>query len=391
MRKRLKAWCWLHKWSSLACTAFMLMLCITGLPLVFHHEIDHLLGYSVEPPPMADAQRRASVETMVADAEARRPEEITQFVVRDPEEPQAWYVRLGETVDAPQLSSFFTYDARSGEFLHAYPVDQGFMNVMLRLHIDLFAGVPGMLFLGFMGLLLLVSLVSGTVLYGPFMRKLAFGTVRKHRAPRTRWLDLHNLLGIVTLVWLFVVGGTGVINTLSEVIFNRWQATELADMTAPYQDRPPLEERVSVDAAIAAARAAEPEMALSFMAFPGNGFASPHHFAAFMQGTTPLTETLLKPVLIDAATAAVVDKRELPWYVTTLLVSQPLHFGDYGGLPLKVLWAALDVLTIVVLGSGLYLWLKRRSDSVEARLRALALEEAADAGALGDGGREQAA
>ena len=48
-----------------------------------------------------------------------------------------------------------------------------------------------------------------------------------------------------------------------------------------------------------------------------------------------------------------------PWYVTALQLSEPLHFGDYGGLPLKVLWALLDILTIVVLGSGLYLWLKR--------------------------------
>ncbi len=41
-------------------------------------------------------------------------------------------------------------------------------------------------------------------------------------------------------------------------------------------------------------------------------------------------------------------------------VSQPLHFGDYGGVPLQWLWAALDVLTIVVLGSGLVLWLGKR-------------------------------
>jgi len=40
-------------------------------------------------------------------------------------------------------------------------------------------------------------------------------------------------------------------------------------------------------------------------------------------------------------------------------VSQPLHFGDYGGMPLKIIWAVLDAITIVVLGSGLYLWLRR--------------------------------
>jgi len=40
-------------------------------------------------------------------------------------------------------------------------------------------------------------------------------------------------------------------------------------------------------------------------------------------------------------------------------VSQPLHFGDYGGMPMKILWALLDIATIVVLGSGLYLWLRK--------------------------------
>jgi uncharacterized iron-regulated membrane protein len=54
--------------------------------------------------------------------------------------------------------------------------------------------------------------------------------------------------------------------------------------------------------------------------------------------------------------------------VKTLFVSQPLHFGDYGGLPLKIVWALLDILSIVILGSGVYLWVKkyvRRKDAQE--------------------------
>jgi len=37
------------------------------------------------------------------------------------------------------------------------------------------------------------------------------------------------------------------------------------------------------------------------------------------------------------------------------------------GLPLQVTWAVLDLLTIIVLGSGLYLWLARRSRRNETR------------------------
>lgn len=50
----------------------------------------------------------------------------------------------------------------------------------------------------------------------------------------------------------------------------------------------------------------------------------------------------------------------MPWYVAALLLSQPLHFGDYRKLPLKIAWAILDVIPIVVLVSGLYLWLKKK-------------------------------
>lgn len=127
------------------------------------------------------------------------------------------------------------------------------------------------------------------------------------------------------------------------------------------------------------ARAAEPQMAIVFVAFPGTNFAGPHHYAVFMRGTPPLTTRLFKPVLIDAQTAELTVTRELPWYVKALLVSQPLHFGDYGGMPLKTIWALLDILTIVVLGSGLYLWLKRRNVMVEEWLGTLPNEDQQDA------------
>ena len=67
---------------------------------------------------------------------------------------------------------------------------------------------------------------------------------------------------------------------------------------------------------------------------------------SFCEGIRPLTSRLFKPALIDAETGILTDSRDMPWYVTTLLISQPLHFGDYGGMPLKIIWAILDILTI---------------------------------------------
>ena len=85
-------------------------------------------------------------------------------------------------------------------------------------------------------------------------------------------------------------------------------------------------------------------------------FSSPHHYTVFMRGTRLSPRGLSRCWWIAAAR---LPTPRMPWYVTTLLVSQPLHFGDYGGMPMKIMWALLDVLTIVVLGSGLYLWVER--------------------------------
>jgi uncharacterized iron-regulated membrane protein len=200
--------------------------------------------------------------------------------------------------------------------------------------------------------------------------------VRYDRSSRIKWLDLHNLLGIATLIWLFTVGFTGVINTLALPIFGQWQATELADMTKDYKDAPALVKFGSAERAVATAQQALPDSKLRFMAFPGNEYSTPHHYVAFMYGSTPLTSKLLRPVLIDAQSSELIDQRDLPWYVKALLISQPLHFGDYGGLPLKILWALLDIIAIVVLGSGVYLWIKKRNVPIEARLGALQTEGA---------------
>ena len=225
--------------------------------------------------------------------------------------------------------------------------------------------------------------MSGVVLYGPYMRKLAFGSIRTRRAARILWLDVHNLIGIVTLGWFTIVTATGVVNTLSAPIFRQWQATQLAEMLAPYREEPATPgdveggRRDATQRALEAALAHVPGSELGFMAFPGNAFAGPHQYVAFVRGDTPLRGKLLVPVVVDARDGRVLATRDLPAYVSALLLSQPLHFGDYGGVPLKILWLVLDLLSIVVLGSGLYLWIRKRSASPEAWRSPLAPSEGA--------------
>ena len=358
----IKIWAWVHKWSSLVCTVFMLLLCLTGLPLIFHHEIGHLLGTEVEAPAMPKDTPHASLDKVLELARAQHPDRIVQFVSKSDETADIWYVTMTHTPANTDDFRTVIVDARSTELL-APPLrfDEGFMWVMFKLHVDLLGGLPGKLFLGFMGLLLLVAIVSGVVLYAPFMRKLDFGTVRRDRTARVKWLDLHNLLGMVTLVWLFVVGATGMINTWADLVIKYWQHDQLSSVLAPYQGQPTVAaaERAPVQQSLDAALRQVPGSKLPFLAFPGTSYSSPHHNTVFLRGDEPLTSKLLHPVLVDAKTSAVTAAPQIPWYLTALLVSQPLHFGDYGGRAMQIIWALLDIASIFVLGTGLYLWLRK--------------------------------
>ena len=373
----LKTWYWLHKWSSLVCTVFLLVICITGLPLVFHEEIEGWLDdakpYAVVP----EGTPRANIDTMLEKAGALYPNDVVEFVFMDDAQPQV-LVGMSPSHKADfDTNHFLRFDAHTGDLLK----DGGpqsdeklsFMGIMLALHVDWFAGLPGELFIGFMGLLFVIAIVSGVVLYGPFMKKLSFGTVRTERSSRLKWLDLHNLLGIVTLTWAFVVGATGVINELATPLFSLWQSTEVAQIIAPYKNDAPPVKLASAQAAVEAAGKAVPGNEVLSFNFPGNRFATPHHYMMWTKGATPLTSHLFTPVLVDATTGDVTTVAHPPWYLNVLELSRPLHFGDYGGMPLKVLWALLDILTIIVVGSGLYLWFARRK-ATDARIARMARE-----------------
>jgi uncharacterized iron-regulated membrane protein len=367
-RSAFRRWFWIHKWSSLVCTAFLLLLCVTGLPLIFREELADLLDDSLPYAAVAETAPRVGIDTVIATSRAMFPGETVVYVFVDDDEPKIIVSMASSWQDYAanlRAAHWIKFDAHPGQVLtqsKPYGADGiGFLEVVFKLHKELFAGLAGELFLGSMAVLFVAALVSGIALYAPFMRRLAFATVRSDRSRRVKWLDLHNLLGVVTLAWMLVVGATGLVNELSTPLFALWQQTDVKAMLAPMRGMPVPEVSgmSSPEAAFETVKAAAPDMTATSILFPGSPFGSPYHYVVWTKGRQPLTSRLFSPFLIDARTGKLAASVAMPWYLRALEVSRPLHFGDYGGTPLKILWALLDVVAIGVLGSGLYLWLAR--------------------------------
>ncbi|TCM20397.1 putative iron-regulated membrane protein [Novosphingobium sp. PhB165] len=334
----MQAWSVIHRWSSLACTAFLLMLCLTGLPLIFHDEIDAASGRLVHPPAGEHGPE------LPLDRIADRADGAVQAIYWKDEEPRVVHLVTTKAGDT-------ACDARTALPLRTPTAGPDVMGGVLMLHSRLFAGLAGYIALGLAGLLAVLAILSGVVLYAPFTRHLRFGEIRRSRPLRVRMLDHHNLLGIATAAWLAVVAVTGTINTLEEPLFAVWRADRRPDGIAAAQGK-----SVTPGQALAAARRAAPALIPNSMVLPTSPVGTPGDVTVWMHGGSPLTERLYRPVMVDVRSGRAELDRNFPWYLNALNLARPLHFGDYGGLPLKIIWALLDIVTIVVLATGLFLW-----------------------------------
>ena len=139
-----------HTWSSLISTLFLLLLCITGLPLIFHHEIDELLGYDPKPEIAQPGAVKRSIDEIARTALAHDPGRVLQYILWDKDEPNTVIAFTNSKVDGdPDATTLRAYDANTAKPLGS--VGGGPMLIFLKLHVDMFAGQPGKLFLGAMG------------------------------------------------------------------------------------------------------------------------------------------------------------------------------------------------------------------------------------------------
>lgn len=356
---------WLHRWSSLIATPFFFVLCVTGTILIFHHEIEELLGTLPEVTIPTDA-KPAAIAPMVAIAQEKYPESKPMYVFWDPDAPERVAIGMGPAgaMKFDEVHPAF-FNAYTGEFLKSVDFSRTLTGFMLTLHANWFLDLPGQLFGGVIALLVLLSLLSGLVVYAPYVKRIVFGAVRGRPGSRLKQLDLHNLIGVVVLGWAFVVSLTGVFLALASIAIQVWANTELKEMAA--KTTPATQAAASgpasVDTVIAAARAALPHRELRFMTFPGTELSGDRHYNALLYGTSGYDDKLFEIVMIEAATGTITDIRPAPWYLKVIMLSEPLHFGDYGGLPLQLLWFACTWLTMFIVGNGAWLWWTRRRTS----------------------------
>lgn len=134
---------WVHRWSSLVVTLPFLVLCVTGILLIFHEELDAALG--VVPKNTAPTHARLA-ECMIRVARDF-PDQRVLSVGLDPEgHPDVFLVVVGPPSDTGFDHARLTfYDLGIGRHLGDSDPSKTFTGVLLKLHAAWFLGPAGRL------------------------------------------------------------------------------------------------------------------------------------------------------------------------------------------------------------------------------------------------------
>lgn len=352
----MKYWYKIHKWTSLVCAVFLLSMCASSLPLIFGREISAF--NRAAPPAATEAVQVAdlSVGALTEKVLERYPGYDLRALYLDHEKHTAGfsmqskdkgyqYVRLD--LNTAQLTE------RSNEKVKYAFISQ-FMNFAYRMHVDMYLGSFGRDLFGFMCGLSVAAVVSGLWLYAPFMKTIPFGLIRSsHR--RIYWMDWHKLLGIMTLSWTVLLSLSGFIFIFAGPVHNAWNESIRREFLSDYQGRPFSAQRISIDEAMEAARAAVPDRRITGIELPQENGKMPWHYTVRTQGQG-FGAHFSRPVWVDALTGDVTAVISQPWYIQTLSLASPVHFSNHDTLPLKILWFVTAALTCIMIVTGIYAW-----------------------------------
>lgn len=337
---------------------------VTGLILLFKNEIQSSSISTTSSPPLTHLETAQHYEEILSLAKKDFPADRVLAFFPDDDDPLFIHARLGrDGVTELRGSRRLLYDLSSGtsrtEELHR---TSGFFEWILTLHRELFMGSNGKLYVGFVGLLYVFLLVSGFIIYGNFMRRRNFGSIRNFGIPKL--VDLHKFLGMITFAWSLVVGLTGAFLAFNGILIKLFQLQSLQHLTKKYADFNMSEGSwAPFSQVVHSALQALPNTTISYISFPNTEFGINGHYLFLLNGTEALTERLSTLVVINAFSGQLTEIVNLPLYLKIVLLSEPLHFGDYGGVGLKIIWAlfALSSLAVSLLGLSSFVMRRRKN------------------------------
>lgn len=345
-----------HSAIGLAFGALIYLVCLTGTIAVFVDEMKLIEAPSPAVTTMASGALNRALDAAVTTVGG--PAKAPYVFVMAPTTPrQRWAVLAG--------GRSWRMDAHGGLTLFDTP----FTDFVTGLHMTLLLPAPwGAAIVGIIGASLLSLIVSG-VLAHPRVLRDAF-TLRLGGARRLQEADLHNRLSVWGLPFHVVVTLSGAFFGLSYALLSLVAALGFhGDVTRAGQvlqgpfvasDTMPAAPP-SLDGLVAQARSLQPGSALSYVEVERPGTRGAR---ITVEVTAPGRLPRGEQIVFDNAGSLVGRGRFAsgPSGLQVYSAAAQLHFGFFGGLPVRIAYGLLGAALTYVSATGLTIYFARRRD-----------------------------
>ena len=226
-------------------------------------------------------------------------------------------------------------------FVASTKKDEGWIHWVLLLHRELLISGSGKYLVGLVGLILIFLISSGALIL-PYFKGL-----KGKKQFRFKVSILHQKIGVFTLSWLVLITFTGVFLALNSVLIGVFLKSTLSSQRTAISKEIVVVEH-DLKSVLEKAKKKASGYEIDFISYPDNEFSLPGTYALLMESKNDKKIAFIKSNA-ELETSVV----SLPWYLKALIISEPLHFGNYGGVWLKVFWTIFGLLVGVIPFTGL--------------------------------------
>lgn len=349
----------IHLWIGVVIGLYVIAICVTGSVLVFEQ---NLLN---DRPALAEVPGHAAPDwaQMVSVAEAANPGSTLTFI--DMRSANRRVVPVGLNQDGKTVIAYV--DSYTGTVARQEILEDThwFVEGALALHTQLTLGARGAVANGIGGALLFIMAAIGIVLWWPGIRSWKRALKINWRA---RWagisFDVHRTFGFWCCVLIAMWGITGVYFIFPGTVHSAIGVfSSMGSLQQAPSDWDPAGPAKALPASEFIARAQRlypaDKLAYVFMDTDRRGGAVQVYMSP--DPAVPMEQLEDEMVFNPGSGAVLMNTSSARWTAGERfsLAVYSLHFGDFGGWPLQILWALLGLVPVVLVITAYTMWWNR--------------------------------
>ncbi|WP_343522621.1 PepSY-associated TM helix domain-containing protein [Pedobacter sp.] len=349
----------LHGWLGLTAGVFFLLYGLSGSLLVFRHELDRY--FNPELHRLVPRGKKISADELYRMVLHTHPN-LKKLVLHDfPRNKYDSYEFMLYKRQQKLTDNYLYYvfvNPYSGKILKEGGYNEfspSFIRWIYTLHYSLQLGIPGMLLTAIIGLVMLLSLITGTIIYRKhFWEALRFRAGLNFKSWRTGISSLHRIIGVWALLFNMLLFFTGF-----------WMLREYfspAMWSLPKQQAT-FEVHANIDKLVTLACKTIPGFEPIAVNIPTVKNADILLRGHMPQTTNVLLQGKASSIAFDACTGKIKNRKvidEQDMEERFEYMAYQLHTGTFGGAILKWVYVIFGLTPGFLSISGAWLWLKRK-------------------------------